>query len=315
MQSESSLQLKIMRGAYEASQDQDEAPLQLASSEYQDPSPSSQRPERWYNGSLMGYNKKSSELFGPKGRLRALHVKITSQETPGSQPRDQLYRLIGDVLSQFFPSALLDPLVEELVNLESIRLPQAVDEAICVVLASVDLYLRRYKRTLLKEKLIEEIASELNVDINRKKILGARWFLAKKGFWQEYLGDITTATYEILRNLTVEAITEVPSPNQEDLSDFRRRLYHQCMALIDCLAKTRRRPQGLEIYAHVIASIAAEKLLKKSVLTSRSLRDPKFDSRVYRGKRQFCKMLQMVETGHIATLNGNTGLVVIEEKH
>ncbi|MHA2498519.1 MAG: hypothetical protein ACXAEL_03030, partial [Candidatus Hodarchaeales archaeon] len=261
MQSESLLRLRILKSDSEAFKDQNDALLQLTSSEYQDPSPFPQRLERWYNGSLMGRNRKSSELFGPKGRLRALHVKITSQETPGNQPREQLYRLIGDVLSQFFPSTLLDPLVKELVNLESVRLPQAVDKAICVVLASIDMYLRRYKRTLLKERLIEEIANELNVDIDRKKIIGARWFLAKNGFWKDYLGDITTATYEILRNLTLEVITNVPGPVQGELSDFRRQLYHQCMTLIDCLAKTRRRPQGLEIYAHVIASLAAENLL------------------------------------------------------
>lgn len=296
MQSESLLRLKKLKSGRETLKDQNDTLLQFISSEYQDPSLFPQRPERWYNGSLMGSNGKSSELFGPKGRLRALHVKVTSQETPGNQPRDQRYRLIGDILSQFFPFTLLDPLVEELVNLESLRLPQAVDKAICVVLASIDMYLRRYKRTLLKEKLIEEIANEMNVDIDRKKIIGARWFLAKNGFWQDYLGDITTATYEILRNLTLEVITSVPGPAQEDLSDFRRQLYHLSMTLIDSLARTRRRPQGLEIYAHVIASLACENLLKKPVLTSRSLGDPRFNNRVYRGKRQFCEMLQVLET-------------------
>ncbi|MFX0115821.1 MAG: hypothetical protein ACFFB3_14825 [Candidatus Hodarchaeota archaeon] len=264
---------------------------QFKSTQYQDPSPFPQRPERWYNGSLMGKCQSQSSLFGPKGRLRSLHTKITSQETPRSDFRGQFYRFIGDLLCQFFPIAILDPIIEDLVSLESLRLPQEIDKAICIVLAALEMHLRKYNRTILKERVISEIADELGVDVDRKKLVGAKWFLARGGFWKEHLSDINTATYEILQNLTFEIITNFPFLPQNNVADFRRQLYHQCIALINFLAEKRRHPQELEIHAHVIASLAAETLLNKPVLTSEIVGTPQLNTRVYRAKRQFQEML------------------------
>jgi hypothetical protein len=259
---------------------------------YQDPHFSAHRVARWYNGSLMGSGGKNPLLFGPNGRLRSLHTKITSQETPGSQPRDQFYRLVGDLLSQFFPLAILDPLIEEIAGLTSIRLPRTLDEAACVVLAAVEMYLRKHQRMILKEKVIAEIAAELGLDINRKKLTAAKWFLAKGGFWKEYLHDINTATYEILRNLTLEIVTNFAVPRTEEMIRFRRQLYHHCGELISQLAAVQRRPQDLEIYAHMIVNLAAERLLGTPTLPENGLEDVQFTNRVYRAKRQFLEMLQ-----------------------
>ncbi|MHA2273483.1 MAG: hypothetical protein ACXACI_16630 [Candidatus Hodarchaeales archaeon] len=275
--------------------EQIESQSRFASSEYQDHSPYPHRPDRWFNGSLIGNGANNSSLFGPNSRLRSLHTKITSQETPGSHPRGQFYRLVGDILSQFFPCAILDPIIEELISLEAIRLPQAMDEAICVVLAAVEMYLRKYKRTILKEKLIAEIAVILGVDINRKRLVGAKWFLARSGFWHEHLHEINTGSYDILRNLTLEIITDFSSSLQEDSPAFRRRLRRRCNDYILILAKTKRRPQALEIYAHVIASLAAEDLLKRPITSSQPLGNPRFDKRVCRAKHQFFEMLQVLK--------------------
>ncbi len=259
--------------------------------EYLDPSPFPQRPDRWYNGSLMGVGGKDPFLFGPKGRLRALHSKITSQETPGSQPRAQYYRLIGDLLSQFFSFTILDPLIEELIASDNIRLPRAIDKAVSMVLACVEMYLRKNNRIILKETIITEIAEELGVEITRQKISAAKWFLAKFGFWEEYLHEINMATYEILRNLTLDIIASFPFPVQDNMMKFRRQLHRHSLILIENLAETRRRPQALEIYAHVIVSIAAEELLNAPIVTAEMLGDPKFNRRFHRAKRQFLDML------------------------
>lgn len=277
--------------------EQIEIQSRFTSSEYQDPSPYLHRPDRWFNGSLIGNGTNDSQLYGPNSRLRSLHAKIMSQETPGSHPRGQFYRLVGDILSQFFPFTILDPIIEELISLETIRLPQAMDEAICVVLAAVEMYLRKYKRTILKEKLIAEITTELGVDINRKKLVGAKWFLARSGFWQEHLHEINTVSYDILRNLTVEIITHFSSSLQEDSPAFRRRLRRRCNDYVIILAKTKRRPQALEIYAHMIVSLAAEDILKRPIISSQALGDSRFDKRVYRAKHQFFEM--QVQTGKL----------------
>ncbi|MFW9915675.1 MAG: hypothetical protein ACFFGZ_08685 [Candidatus Thorarchaeota archaeon] len=260
--------------------------------EYLDTSPFPQRPDRWYNGSLMGISSKDRLLFGPRGRLRALHSKITSQETPGSQPREQYYRLIGDLLSQFFSFTILDPLIEELVASDRIRLPRAIDKAISMVLACVEMHLRKNNRMILKESIIAEIAEELGVDITRQNIAAARWFLAKCGFWEDYLHEINMATYEILRNLTLDIITCFPFPMQDNMIRFRRQLHQNSLILIQRLAETRRRPQALEIYAHVIVSIAAEDLLNAPIVTAEMLGDPQFTKRFHRAKRQFMGMLE-----------------------
>ncbi|MFX0117164.1 MAG: hypothetical protein ACFFB3_21645, partial [Candidatus Hodarchaeota archaeon] len=288
--SESRSGLKFPDGSSKDCEKRYETFPQFKTTQYQNPSTISQRPHRWYNGSLMGSGGKNPILFGTNGRLRLLHTKITSQETPGSQPRSQLYRFVGDVLSQFFSFAILDPLIEELIGLASIRLPRAFDEAVCVVLAAVEMYLRKYHRTILKEKVIGEISRELSVNINRQKLINARWFLAKAGFWHEHLHEISTATYEILRNLTLEVVTSFPFPLKDSLARFRRKLRQCCVILINHLAETRRRPQALEIYAHVIVSLAAESLLNTPVLTSEPLGDPRLNKRVYRAKRQFFEM-------------------------
>lgn len=268
-----------------------EKPLRFKTTEYLDPSTVPQRPERWYNGSLMGAGGNNTVLFGPHGRLRSLHTKITSQETPGSQPRSQLYRRVGDNLSQFFSCTILDPLIEELTALKPLRLPQDEEEAICVVLAAVEMYLRKSHRMILKEKIIADIATELGIDIDRKKLITAKWLLAKNGFWQEYLHEINTATYEILRNLTLEIIANFSFPIPDGFVDFRRQLFHRCGNFIGYLAETRRRPQALEVYAHVIVSLAAEALLGAPILTSQMLENAHFDARVYRAKRQLLEML------------------------
>ncbi len=267
-------------------------PLRFKSTEYQDPSSFPQRPDRWYNGSLMGSGGKDSTLFGPKGRLRSLHSKITSQETPGYQPRSQHYRLIGDLLSRFFSFGILDPIIEELTTYENIRLPRETDEAISIVLAAVEMYLRKNNRMILKESIITEIAAEFGLDITRKKISAARWFLAKGGFWQEHLHEINTTTYEILRTLVLEVITNNQFPAQDDLISFRRQLYQRCNALIDIIEKNSRRPQFLEIYAHAIVNIAAEEVLGNRVRISNCLDKPNFGTRVYRVKKLILDMIE-----------------------
>ncbi|MFW9915676.1 MAG: hypothetical protein ACFFGZ_08690 [Candidatus Thorarchaeota archaeon] len=270
----------------------DDAPLHFKSTEYQDPSPFPQRPDRWYNGSLMGSGGKDSTLFGPKGRLRSLHSKITSQETPGYQPRSQHYRLIGDLLSHFFSFGILDPIIEELTTCENIRLPRETDEAVSIVLAAVEMYLRKNNRMILKESIIAEIAAEFALDITRKKISAARWFLAKGGFWQEHLHEINTTTYEILRTLVLEVITNNQFPVQDDLFSFRRQLYQRCNALIDIIEKNSRRPQFLEIYAHAIVQIAAEEALGSRVRISTGHGKPNFGTRVYRVKKLILDMMK-----------------------
>ncbi|MHA2495278.1 MAG: hypothetical protein ACXAEI_07310 [Candidatus Hodarchaeales archaeon] len=267
-------------------------PLRFKSTEYQDPSPFPQRPDRWYNGSLMGSGGKDSTLFGPKGRLRSLQSKITSQETPGYQPRSQHYRLIGDLLSRFFSFGILDPLIEELTTYENIRLPRETDEAVSIVLAAVEMYLRKNNRMILKEGIIAEIAAEFGLDITRKKISAARWFLAKGGFWQEHLHEINTTTYEILRTLVLEVITNNQFPIQDDLFSFRRQLYQRCNALIDLIEKNSRRPQFLEIYAHAVVNIAAEEVLGNRVRISNGLDKPNFGARVYRVKKLILDMIK-----------------------
>jgi hypothetical protein len=239
----------------------------------------------------MGNGGANPLLFGPSGRLRSLHTKITSQDTPGSQPRDQFYRLVGELLSRFFPLAILDPLIDEIVCLNSIRLPRTVDKAACIVLAAVEMYLRKHQRKILKEKVIAEIATELGLDINRKKLTAAKWFLAKGGFWKEHLYDINTATYEILRNLILEIITNIAVPRPEEIVTFRRQLYHHCGELINQLAEARRHPQDLEIYAYAIVSHAAERFLDTPILPKYTLEDAQFTNRVYRAKRQFAEMV------------------------
>ncbi|MFX0116816.1 MAG: hypothetical protein ACFFB3_19870 [Candidatus Hodarchaeota archaeon] len=290
--SRSHLQLKASKESLGKYEKRYETLVRFKSTEYENPSNIPQRPNRWYNGSIMGNGGGNSTLFGPNGRLRSLHTRITSQETPGSQPRSRLYRLVGDILSQFFPFEILDPLIEELTTSKSIRLPQAIEEAVCIVLAAVEMFLRKCNRTILKEKVISEIGDELGMDIDRKKIAAAKWFLARGGFWKDHLHEISTATYEILQNLTLEIITSYPFPVQENSAEFRRQLFHRCMLLINHLSETRRRPQNLEIYAHVLVSLAAESLLNSHVLTSDLLGDSHFNTRVHRAKRQFFEMLE-----------------------
>ncbi|MFX0114242.1 MAG: hypothetical protein ACFFB3_06820 [Candidatus Hodarchaeota archaeon] len=195
--------------------------------EYQDPSPFPQRSDRWYNGSLIGVGGKDPSLFGPKGRLRSLHMKITSQETPGIQARGQLYRLAGNILCQFFSCAILDPLIEDLIACNTVRLPKAMDEAICVVLAAVEMLLRRFHRTVLKEGVVAEIANKLGIEISRQKLIAAKWFLAKGGFWREHLHEINTATYEILQNLTLDIIANFSFLVKNNLGRFRRQVYRR----------------------------------------------------------------------------------------
>ncbi|MFX0116932.1 MAG: hypothetical protein ACFFB3_20460 [Candidatus Hodarchaeota archaeon] len=265
--------------------------FQFKSAEYQDPSLLPQRPDRWYNGSLMGAGGRDTTLFGSNGRLRSLHTKITSQETPGSQPRGQYYRLVGDILSQFFSFSILDPLIDELISIENFRLPRAMDEAVSVVLAAVEMHLRKHNRMILKEVVIAEIAEELGIDISRSKITAAKWFLAKGGFWKEHLYDINTATYDILRNLTLELIANYQFPAQDDMIGFRRQLYHRCQTVIESIEKSARRPQVLEVYAHAIASIAAEEILGISVDTAKQVGNSSFSISVYRAKRQILDIL------------------------
>lgn len=278
----------------EESHDEDEKKygesLRFKSSEYQDPSSLPQRPDRWYNGSLMGVGGKNSTLFGSNGRLRSLHTKITSQETPGSQPRGQHYRLVGDILSQFFSFSILDPLIEDIISMENFRLPRALDEAISIVLAAIEMHLRKNNRMILKEAIIAEITIELGLDISRKSITTAKWLLAKSGFWKEHLYEINTATYDILRNLTLEVIANSQFPVQSNVT-FRRQLYHRCQTVIDFIEKYGRRPQVLEVYAHAIAGIAAEELLQMSVNISKHVGNSCFATSVYRAKRQILNML------------------------
>ncbi|MHA2500240.1 MAG: hypothetical protein ACXAEL_11790 [Candidatus Hodarchaeales archaeon] len=285
MEQRSKLEIKVPHSSHE------ELLSRFASNQYQDPVFSPQRPDRWYNGSLMGVNGKSSELFGPKGRLRSLHSKITSQETPGSQPRSQLYRQIGDLLSCFFPITILDPLIEDITTLENVRLPQALDEAVHVVLAAMEMYLRKYNRMILKDKIIQEIGEELGVDIHRKKLIGAKWFLAKGGFWKEHLREIGTATYAILRSLIQEIITSHSFPAPDSAISFRRQLYRRSMILVGYLEEACKRPQALEIYAHAIVSLAAETLLRKAYLAPQRAENEQFKARGYRAKRQLREIL------------------------
>ncbi|MFQ5976562.1 MAG: hypothetical protein ACE5OZ_00345 [Candidatus Heimdallarchaeota archaeon] len=279
----------------EESQDEEETKYEdsprFKSAEYQDPSSVPQRPDRWYNGSLMGTGGKDSTLFGSNGRLRSLHTKITSQETPGSQPRGQHYRLVGDILSQFFSFSILDPLIEEIIAIEKLRLPRALDEAVSIVLAAVEMYLRKNNRMILKDRIIGEIANEIGLEISRKSITTAKWLLAKGGFWKEHLYEINTATFDILRNLTLEVIANFQFPVQENVKTFRRQLYHRCQTVIDFIEKNGRRPQVLEVYAHAIASIAAEELLQTSVNTTKDIANSCFATSVYRAKRQILNIL------------------------
>ncbi|MFW9914041.1 MAG: hypothetical protein ACFFGZ_00395 [Candidatus Thorarchaeota archaeon] len=271
----------------------------FASNQYQDPILSPQRPDRWYNGSLMGTGGLNSLLFGPRGRLRALHSKITSQETPGSQPRSRLYRRIGDLLSCFFPITILDPLIEDITALENVRLPQAFDEAVHVVLAAMEMYLRKYNRMILKDKIIQEIGEELGVDIGRKKLVGARWFLAKCGFWKEHQKEIGTATYAILRSLIQEIITSYSFSIPDSTISFRRQLYHRSMMLVGYLEEAGRRPQALEVYAHAIVSFAAETLRRKAYKAPQSVDNEQFKARVYRAKRQLREIIPIEDETRI----------------
>ena len=241
--------------------------VQFGSSEYQDPSFLPQRPDRWYNGSLMGSARGEPDLFGTNGRLRSLHKRITSQETPGSQPRTQYFRTIADLLSGFFPITVLDRLVEEILTLENVRLSHSFEKATCLVLAAVEMYLRKNNRMILKEKIIAEINREIGLELNSKKVIAARRSLARNGFWKDCLYDINMATYDILRNLILDVSTTCRVPVHDDLEGFRRRLYQRCMELINHLAESRRHPQALEVYAHVIVSIAAEEILGEPVRT------------------------------------------------
>ncbi|MFX0116934.1 MAG: hypothetical protein ACFFB3_20470, partial [Candidatus Hodarchaeota archaeon] len=100
-----------------------------------------------------------------------------------------------------------------------------------------------------------------------------------------------TTIYKILQNLTLDIIANFPFPVKNNLGGFRRQVYRRCGALISHLAETRRRPQSLEIYAHVIVSLAAGKLLNTPILTSQSLEDPQFKKRANRAKIQFIEML------------------------
>ncbi|MFQ5976560.1 MAG: hypothetical protein ACE5OZ_00335 [Candidatus Heimdallarchaeota archaeon] len=262
--------------------------------EYQDFSPFPQRSCRWYNGSLMGkINSKDSTLFGPKGRLRALHAKITSQETPGNQSRARHYRFVGDLLTQFFSFTILDPIVEDLVSCETLRLPQAMDEAVSVVLAAIEMFLRKNNRMILKDCIIADISYELGLEINRQKLVAAKWLLAKGGFWHEHLYEINTATYDILQNLVLDVITNFSFPvkRSDEMTIVKRQVYRESVVLISRLAEARRHPQTLEIYAHVIVSTAAEALLHTPIQTSKPLGNAQFNKRVNRAKRQFKEML------------------------
>ncbi|MFX0114240.1 MAG: hypothetical protein ACFFB3_06810 [Candidatus Hodarchaeota archaeon] len=291
MPSETLLRLSSSKELHDDYENRYEDAFQFKSAEYQDPSPLPQRPDRWYNGSLMGAGGRDTTLFGSNGRLRSLHTKITSQETPGSQPRGQYYRLVGDILSQFFSFSIIDPLIDELISIENFRLPRAMDEAVSVVLAAVEMYLRKYNRMILKEAVIAEIGEELGIDVSRSKITTAKWLLAKGGFWKEHLYDINTATYDILHNLTLELIANYQFPAQNDKIGFRRQLYHRCQTVIESIEKSTRRPQVLEVYAHAIASIAAEEILGISVDTAKQVRNSSFSTSVYRAKRQILDIL------------------------
>lgn len=292
MFSKTKLGLKHLKKSQKRPHAHNRSHSQFSITEYQEPSFSTQRVTRWYNGSLMGNGGENSLLFGPSGRLRSLHTKITSQETPGSQPRDQFYRLVGNLLSQFLPLAILDSLIDEIVRLRLIRLPRSMDEAACILLAAVEMYLRKQQRVILKETVIAEIASELGLDIDRRKLTAAKWFLAKGGFWKEHLHDINTATYDILRNLTLEIITSLAAPRPEETVPFRRKLYQHCGELINQLVAAQRHPQDLEVYAHAIVSLAMDGLPSTPILPGYALDNTQLIDRVYRAKRQFLEMLQ-----------------------
>lgn len=294
MPSKTNLRLKSSIEFRSNSGEHYEAYPQFITTEYQDFSAFPQRSNRWYNGSFIGkYNGKDTTLFGPKGRLRSLHAKITSQETPGSQSRGRYYRFVGDLLTQFFSFTIIDPIIEDLVDCETLRLPQATDEAVSIVLAAIEMYLQKNNRRILKDCIIAEIANELGLDINRQKLVTAKWLLAKGDFWKKWLYEINTATFDILQNLVLDVITNFSFPviRIDEVARVRREVYQESMALISRLAEARRHPQTLEIYAHVIVSIAAETLLNTPILTSKPLANSQFDKRVNRAKRQFKDML------------------------
>ncbi|MFQ5978053.1 MAG: hypothetical protein ACE5OZ_07990 [Candidatus Heimdallarchaeota archaeon] len=242
--------------------------------------------DRWYNKARMGPSGKQSGLFASKQQVQSLLTKIAKQEIASRQSRRQLYRLVGEFLSQFFSWTLLDPLIDDITALKTLRSPQTVDEAVNIVLAAIELSLRKNSRLILKEAILGELASELGIEIDRKNLNAAARLLAKSGFWKAALPEIQTTTYDILRSLTLEIILNYPFPGSDDVPALRRQLFQRCGTLINALAQTHRQPPALEIYAHAIVSHVAEKLLKTPIMTSQVLGDAHFNTSVYREKRQ-----------------------------
>ncbi|MFQ5978050.1 MAG: hypothetical protein ACE5OZ_07975 [Candidatus Heimdallarchaeota archaeon] len=242
--------------------------------------------DRWYDGARMGASGKDSGLCGSKRRLQSLLTKIARQEIARRQSRRQLYRLVGELLSQFFSWNLLDPLIKEIAALKSLRLPQTIDKAVNIVLAAIELHLRKRHQLILKEQILAELATELGVAIHRENLSAAERLLVTSGFWKAALPEIDATTYDILRNLTLEIMLNYSFPITDDVPALRRQLFQRCRTLVNSLAETHRQPPALEAYAHAIVSHVAEKLLKIPIMTSQALGDSHFNTSVYREKRQ-----------------------------
>ncbi len=256
----------------------------FGSTEYQDHFNPLYREYHWYNGSLMGVSKGDPSLFGPHGRLRTLQSKITSQETSGSRTREQIYRYITNIFTEYFPLQVLDPLVHELLTLKGIRLPNTIEKAICLILGAVEMYLRKHKRTVIKEQVLEEIKENFGINISQKEILLARGYLARNGFWRDQQLEINTCTYDILRNLILEVITTYSFPVQDGVMEFRRCIFHRSNELITQLSDSSRRPQTLEAYAHAIVSLAVEDFLDCPFSFTKQVQSTKFIDQIHRAK-------------------------------
>ncbi|MFQ5976720.1 MAG: hypothetical protein ACE5OZ_01160 [Candidatus Heimdallarchaeota archaeon] len=247
---------------------------------------------RWYNGSLMGRGGRDRELYGVNGRLRQLDVNLRSRDTSGRQERESLYRLVGDLLARFFPVTVLDMVVEEILALPKTRLPHSWDQAVSVVLAGMELYLRKTKRRTLRQHVIAKIATALGLTLDAKKLTTAKLYLLRAGFWKDAQYEIIMSTYDVLRNLTLDLMIELSLPVQDDPVHSQRQVYQECMRLISALEKLRRRPQQLEVYAHAIVSVAVETILGTTYNTSKQLNDPELHQRVGRAKWQFREWLK-----------------------
>lgn len=242
--------------------------------------------DRWYNDARQGASCKESGLFGSKQRLQSLLTKTAKQGPTSRQSRRQLYPLVGEFLSQFFSWSVLDPLIKELASLKTLRVPQTVDKAVNVVLAAVELSLRKRHQLILKEKLLAELATELGVDIHREYLTAAECLLAKSGFWKADFPDIQAKTSAILRSLSLEIILNYSFPVTDDVPALRLKLFQRSRALVNSLAETRRQPAALEAYAHAIVSHLAEKQLKIPIMTSTGLGDAHFNTSISWAKRQ-----------------------------